>query len=157
MTKIIVISAPRSGTHMLVRMISKSQFLPWFVPVPVKKISQIKESSWVIGLHDKYENVLQNCPQNTKIICIKRILGHEQSLNKINIKKNFLIDEIINSMPEELTVIYDEIIKESKIELEKIKKILDIENIEYEPWEQRYTLDSSWRKHKYDENNPKLI
>ena len=95
MTKIIVISAPRSGTHMLVRMISKSQFLPWFVPVPVKKISQIKESSWVIGLHDKYENVLQNCPQNTKIICIKRILGHEQSLNKINIKKNFLIDEII--------------------------------------------------------------
>lgn len=157
MTKIIVASAPRCGTHMLVRMISRAKKIPWKVPYDLNDINNIKQDSWVIGIHDKYENIVKTCSKETKIICIKRINGHKQSLSKFDQAKNFDIDAIINSFPQHLTVIYDEIIKPNQLEINKINKILETDNIEYEPWEKRYDYFSNWRIKKHDENNPKLV
>lgn len=151
MSKFIVLSAPRSGTHMLVRMISRSQKIPWKVPMQAHQILGIKEKEWVIGVHEKYENVIKFCSEDIKIICIKRINGHKESLKNFNEARHLEFDLIINSFPEHLTVIYDEIVKPSKTEINKIKKILDIDDIEYEPWEKRYDSFPGWRiRQHYD-------
>lgn len=142
---------------MLVRMISRSLEIPWQVNVSLDKINLIQDSSWVIGVHEKYETAYQFLPNDVKIICIKRIFGHKDSLKRSSIQPVFDIEGIVNSFPNHLTVIYDEIIKESKKELNKIKKILNIHNIEYEQWNKRYNKFTNWRLEKYDENNPKLV
>lgn len=145
--KIVVLSAPRSGTHMLVRMISRSINAPWAIPFPTDKIYKIKEKKWVIGVHDRYDNLLKHCPKNVKIICIKRLVGHEESLKRFLINVDYDVENVTNSFPPEFTVIYDEIIKSSKNELKKIESILNIK-VEYEPWDQRYNGFDNWRKYK---------
>lgn len=56
----------------------------------LSEVSKIKEDSWVIGVHETYEDALKFCDSQTKIICIKRINGHQQSLKNLQGQKSLI-------------------------------------------------------------------
>ena len=141
MTKIIVVSAPRSGTHMLVRMISRAGHLPWKVPVQTSAISLINEESWVIGVHDIWEN-LKNF--DACLIGLKRNKeGHMDSLSRFGMKYE-LWKDVIDSLPEDRTVDYSLLVNGNKKELYKLKKITGIDGIVPEPYYKRYSGPFDW-------------
>ena len=72
-TKVCVFTAPRSGTHFLVRSISHSLTLPFFIPYEIG-LQFPKEESWVVGSHSAYHEPLKNRLVNkgVKLISLKR-------------------------------------------------------------------------------------
>lgn len=58
-TKVCVFTAPRSGTHFLVRSISNALTLPYFIPYELG-VQFPKEKSWVIGSHSSYHEAIKD-------------------------------------------------------------------------------------------------
>lgn len=141
MTKIVVVSAPRSGTHMLCRMISRAGKLPWKVPLQVKQIEKIKEPRFVVGVHDTWESLQGD---GLTLVGLRRNQdSHAASLSKIKSNRASWL-RIVESLPEESTVNYDLLILNDFNEILKLRKITGLFNLEYEAWENRYSGPFDW-------------
>jgi hypothetical protein len=141
--KFLIIGAPKSGSHMLARMISRPTKIKWGV-VPEKiKLDLFINDSWIMAIHEEYNKDLDIfCKKND--ICLlglTRELGHKDSIERdpsINISSDE-INKIKNSIPDKIKIFYDDLVfYNQKKELEKIRKITKINNIEIEKWEDRY-------------------
>lgn len=71
MTRIIILTAPRSGTHFVVRSIAKSGGIPFKV-TPYLRDGLPKTDSWIIGTHEPFPNFEEIEKAKAKVAIIER-------------------------------------------------------------------------------------
>jgi hypothetical protein len=136
--KILVTSAPRSGTHFIVRSLGLSLKTPVAIRTTIKKLPT--EDSWIIGTHDL--NLIKNCPPDVIKIGIHReMLGH--LLSYFNHPKNPNSDAFIDMVKKSnffnvrkaflnLNIpylSYDKLAKKESLELNKLSVMFNTEMV----------------------------
>lgn len=145
-TRIIVASAPRSGTHMVVRTLSRAALLPWRVPVPLSAVPLIREPSWVVGVHAIYQDAQHIAARvGAVVVGLVRHGGHAESLQRFGMSgDNRSICAITASMPPAGSVIYDRLVAGDADEVGRLATLSGITVAEVEPWEDRYQGGFDW-------------
>lgn len=157
MTRILVVATPRSGTHMLVRIIARAAQVPWKITLLPHDLEIIKNSDWVIGVHCNWNDAeLITKEFNAKAICIVRDKNaHFKSLTRLGDERCFdRYIEISNTFPKEKTVKYEEIVSNNKNEIKRVEKITGVCGIKNEPVSNKYSYGPyDWCKQLGQESN----
>lgn len=126
---------------MLCRMISRACSLPWKVPVPTTAIPLITESSWVIGVHQVWTDL--NDVDATRVGLTRPMKSHRESLERFGMAYELWID-LIQSLPPEETVNYEELVQGDARELGRLREITGISGIVPEPRDRRFAGPFDW-------------
>lgn len=145
-TRVIVASAPRSGTHMVVRTLSRAGRLPWKVPVPLSTVPLIREPSWVVGVHAVYEDARHIAAQVEAVVLgLVRYVGHADSLQRFGMTADDpSVRAITASMPPDCTVTYDRLIAGNPHEIGRLASLSGVAVAAVEPWQDRYRGGFDW-------------
>lgn len=147
MTKAVVVSAPRSGTHMLVRMIARAAQAKWAVAVGPEHLSTITESSWVVGCHAPLDQVRESVEDQVRIVCIWREpMTHAESLQRFGLPGREAYLSVLNSMEPLVSVSYSALVRGDRDALLKVESLCGITGVKPEPLDSRYqNADLRWR------------
>lgn len=126
---------------MLCRMISRAARLPWKVPVDVEDIDRLDEPSFVIGVHEPWPDL---AGIDATLVGLSRNPDtHSASLSRFGMDRESW-NRILESLPDDQTVNYDNLVAGSNSELRKLRQITGVCGIEPEPWEGRYRGIWDW-------------
>lgn len=140
LTRVAVVTTPRSGTHFVVRMIARAAQVPWKVPFLSSPKELSERPNWVIGVHASWhdaEDLL--APLGARLVGLRRsVEGQQASLSRLGDQDLVRYLEISKSFPEAQTVSYDRLILDDHQEYRRLCALSGVHGIRRESRAEAY-------------------